>query len=244
LKLGNYDINEWISKPGEKLISTQMRYLIPSIEYISFINGEIELYVKIIKPDGIVLRNKETSPDRYSYSQNIKIQQGKKNTHNLSSWGNRDVSLYPPGKYFIEVYCEDYYLLYTETVEILPDIQITSLKLGNYKNKEWISKPGEKLISSQMRYLKPSIEYNSFINGKVELFIKIIQPDGKVKRNEEISPDGYSYSQNIEVLQGKEKTHSLIGWGNSAVSTYLPGKYTIEIYYLEFCLISQEVIIE
>jgi hypothetical protein len=121
-------------------------------------------------------------------------------------------------------------------------INITSLKVGNWNNNQWITEPGGTLSASQMRNLWPRITYDSLMNEKVTLFIKIIKPDGTVLRNTSESPEGYTYSTTEQISRGKDRSFSLsFGYGNSSESAYSSGLWTVEIWYNGVCLRSEKV---
>jgi len=113
-----------------------------------------------------------------------------------------------------------------------PPLEIISLRVGNTdSNNNWLTNAGNALYSSQMRYLKPVITYNSTITGSVTFFVKIIQPNGVIFRNSSVSPSGYSYSHTVQITRGNNQTLNLSGWGNSTSSSYHAGEWTIEVWY-------------
>jgi hypothetical protein len=99
-----------------------MRLLFTKITLNTKLIHNKEFYYKIVNYNGEILRN-ESSPEGYTTS-DYEIQNVKNEDLLFFAFGNSDYSIYPPGKYFIEVYCE-YNLLLSETVEIHPDIQVT-----------------------------------------------------------------------------------------------------------------------
>lgn len=114
----------------------------------------------------------------------------------------------------------------------LRDIKITEIKLGNTTyNNAWISKPGEPLAAYNIRFLTPQIKIETCnsSNKKCKFNIKIIKPDGTIERNYKISPAGYTYSLDINILGNGE--YDLGGWGNDDGSSYYSGWWTIEIWY-------------
>jgi hypothetical protein len=95
-----------------------------------------------------------------------------------------------------------------------------------------------------MRYLSPVITCNALINKEITFYIKIIQPDGILFRNSSISPDGYSYSAARQVEARNNQTLYLSGWGNSEVSAYSAGEWTVEVWYDNVCLGSEKITIK
>jgi hypothetical protein len=120
------------------------------------------------------------------------------------------------------------------------DDAVNSAKVGNWTNR-WITQPGEKLNAKDIRYLMPVITYNTLVNGEFTIFVKIINPNGTVKRNATTSPAGYSYSTKGNILIGKENSFTLSGWGNDNKSTYSAGEYTVEVWCEGVCLRSEKV---
>lgn len=120
--------------------------------------------------------------------------------------------------------------------------EVTLIKVGNSRyDNTWITKPGEPLYSMRMRYFSPVITYNSIISKDIILFIKIIDPNGQLKRNEKISPKGYSYSLSARINSGSNQSLDLGGWGNSKSSSYPSGEYIVEVWYDSICLISKRI---
>jgi tetratricopeptide (TPR) repeat protein len=132
----------------------------------------------------------------------------------------------------------------TSNVKEVSDVNVTAIKVGNSTAGDtWLTNPGGALYASQMRYLSPEITYNSLNNEEITFYIKIIQPDGSLDRNSDISPVGYTYSAKGRVLRGNGQTLRLGGWGNSEVSTYKAGQWTVEVWYKNVCLRSEKVTI-
>lgn len=85
--------------------------------------------------------------------------------------------------------------------------------------------------AKDLRYLQAAISYNglSDVAKTLELKIKIINPDGKLRAGSS-SPDGYTFVQNVTVKPG-ENVISLLGFGNKNAGTYVPGTYRYEVWY-------------
>ena len=82
-----------------------------------------------------------------------------------------------------------------------------------------------------MRFLAivAEIETIKNLNRKETFYIKIINPDGSIRRNEEISPAGYTCSS-AEYLYDNDEYY-IVGWGAPNYSTYYRGEYTVEVYH-------------
>jgi hypothetical protein len=113
-----------------------------------------------------------------------------------------------------------------------PPFVITSLKVGNVDyDGRWLTNAGNTLYSSQMRYLKPVVTYDTTDNGKDTFFVKIIQPNGAIFRNASVSPSGFTFSNESQVNRGSNQTLNLSGWGDKTSSLYQAGEWTVEIWY-------------
>jgi hypothetical protein len=120
-------------------------------------------------------------------------------------------------------------------------INVTKLEVGNWGNSNWITKPGERLTSTRIRYLNPVITVDSLTSGEMMFFVKIINPWGEVDRNPETSPVGYTYSSTVYVSRKNNQNIYLIGWGNGDKSTYSAGEWTVEVWYGGVCLRSEKI---
>jgi hypothetical protein len=110
-------------------------------------------------------------------------------------------------------------------------INISSMSAGNStQNNQWITSPGERLNASEIRYLKPRIEYSAWGGGEVKLDTKIISPGGRLLTGSS-SPAGYTYSTTINISPGSSLMLDLLGYGNADQSSYYPGVWTVEIWY-------------
>jgi hypothetical protein len=120
-------------------------------------------------------------------------------------------------------------------------VNVTAIKAGNWGNDRWLISPGGVLFSSQMRYLNPVITYNASFNGEATFYIKIIDPNGNLFHNANISPAGYTCSSTGRINRGNNQTLVLTGWGSSDSSTYWAGAWTVEVWYNDVCLRSEKV---
>ncbi|GMO41423.1 MAG: hypothetical protein Ta2F_17350 [Termitinemataceae bacterium] len=120
-------------------------------------------------------------------------------------------------------------------------IKVDSISVGNAsKSGNWLTKPGNELIASEMRLFNPVINYTSLINSNAKFDIKIIDSFGTMVKNEK-SPDGYTYAKTKWVLTGGMHTHDLDGFGDGASSIYSAGEWIVEVWYNGVCLKSQSI---
>ncbi len=86
---------------GENLYRSNIYYLFPRIKYHGFASKEIEIGVRIIRPNGSISRN-GSSPQNLTYKETIKCYTGN-NTIGLTGWGNESGGTYSSGWYTIEI---------------------------------------------------------------------------------------------------------------------------------------------
>lgn len=111
-------------------------------------------------------------------------------------------------------------------------MDIRDITFANVDNdNNIIDKFGSKLYAKEVKYLKPKISYNGLTNKEKEvlLYVKIINEDGKLHSGTN-SPEGFTYEMNVKVVPGKEKSISLLGWGNSLGTSYKAGLYKVQIW--------------
>ena len=105
---GNTDKQGNVLTPfGNTLYSDQMRYLQPRISYKSSASKTLQedFYVKIIRPDGTLISG-SSSPKGYSYVSTYDVKPGTANTITASGWGTESSSIYSPGPYTVEIWCD------------------------------------------------------------------------------------------------------------------------------------------
>jgi hypothetical protein len=112
---------------------------------------------------------------------------------------------------------------------------IDSIKVGNHNNG-WLNQPGERLTASNIRYLSPSVSISSKISSSMTFYIKFFNPSGNLFRNENVSPQGYTYSETVNLGQGYNADIFLSGWGNTERSSYSQGNWRVEIWYEGICV--------
>lgn len=83
---------------------------------------------------------------------------------------------------------------------------ITDIDIKN-KNEEW----GGKLYCEKITYIFPRIKYIGIKKGTYHMGIKIYNPDGTLKRNVEISPEGYTYFDDVLIEDGVNFSSSITG---------------------------------
>lgn len=104
---------------------------------------------------------------------------------------------------------------------------ITDIEIKN-AGEEW----GDNIYSSKSTYFKSRIKYIGLKEGKYDLKAKIYDNEGVLSTNNETSPKGYSYSDEISVSFGKNYKE-LTGWGNERPGNWPAGTYRIEIWYMD-----------
>ncbi|MDE6431250.1 MAG: hypothetical protein K2K65_08795 [Duncaniella sp.] len=116
---------------------------------------------------------------------------------------------------------------------IISDIEIANTD-GN-SNIE--TSYGQTIYSSRSMYLMPKISYVGIKPGIVTLYVKLIDPNGRLSIGNS-SPSGYSYSSPVVIWDGNNNA-ILSGWGNSSKGNWAPGTYRLEVWYENVCLKSK-----
>lgn len=93
------------------------------------------------------------------------------------------------------------------------------------------------LYSNKTMFLKPKVHYVGINNGAcITMYVKLYAPYGLTTGTN--SPSGYSYSDAINVHDGKN-TVELNGWGGETQGNWSSGVYRIELWYKGTCLKSE-----
>jgi hypothetical protein len=109
---------------------------------------------------------------------------------------------------------------------------ISKAEFSNEDSGNVLDAYGSILYASKIKYLTARMTYSnsSSISFSKSLYIKIINPDGSLKRGTS-SPTGYSYIRNINVSANASNTSAgLSGFGTSAGGSYSAGTYRYEIW--------------
>ncbi len=117
-------------------------------------------------------------------------------------------------------------------------IIITGIEIANVDKEGSIETDfGDKIYDYNTMYLKPRITYIGFKEQKLNLYCKLIEPNGKMATGKE-SPYGYSYASEIWVsnTEGEKRDKKLSGWGGGDKGQWSSGEYVIEIWYNGICL--------
>lgn len=80
-----------------------------------------------------------------------------------------------------------------------------------------------------IRYIGVKLNIKSFGTGKYTIYKKYINPKGQYSHNSNISPEGYTTSEDIEITP-TTTVIDLGGWGNKDKCTYEVGEHKVEIY--------------
>lgn len=109
VEFGNLDANGTVINAfGSLLYASDIRFLSPNLCYDGLANApkSVTIYCKLYHPTG-QLMTVPSSPPHYSFSYTVRVQPGKNNTSRLVAWGSATESLYTPGVYRFEVWCEE-----------------------------------------------------------------------------------------------------------------------------------------
>lgn len=110
-------------------------------------------------------------------------------------------------------------------------MEIERISFGNTdENGNVISTYGSAIYTSDLKYLKPRITYNGLASEKIQLYVKIYRPDGSLMTGTG-SPDGYTFYDDVDVVEGSGNTLYLSGWGNKNGGAYASGTHRYELWY-------------
>ncbi len=213
--IDGYEFEEWNTRAD----GTGTTYLAGSTQYF---DGNMTLYA---------VWNRYY--EKYVHINNLRVRSGPSTDYNINELLKQDklikISEKANSNNFVKVRYDGKigYLNY----KYLRDIRITEIKLGNWYNDRWLINPGDTLTAYNIRYLMPQIKIETCnnVNKEYKFKVKIIEPDGTVKRNYQTSPSGYSYSTTINI--SGDGVYTLSGWGNDNGGAYYSGWWTIEIWY-------------
>ncbi|MDE6329249.1 MAG: BACON domain-containing protein [Muribaculaceae bacterium] len=109
-------------------------------------------------------------------------------------------------------------------------LQITGVKFANTRGQAILTDFGEKLFADEMRFLTAEITYNGpkTMTSKT-VNVKVFNPNGTL-RTTPYSPQGFTYSSEIDFEPGWAQSDYLKSVGHSSASTFDAGLYKIELY--------------
>ena len=121
------------------------------------------------------------------------------------------------------------------SIDTIMPIIITDIEIANtYHNDAIETEYGDNIYSNRTMFLTPRITYKGLkVGEEITLNIKFYTPSGISTSSN--SPDGYTYSSSMTVLNG-ENVKALGGWGGSAMGQWARGSYRFEIWYDDVCL--------
>ncbi len=127
---------------------------------------------------------------------------------------------------------------------LLVPLKIKSVEFANGDSESnIINSFGSTLYRNQLRYLKPRIKFDSFLDyGKdFKIHVKMYRPNGVLDQGSS-SPSGYTFSDEIYLKSNsRNQTARLKGWGTKEPGSYSIGTYRFEIWYEGLCLKSVTV---
>ena len=201
--------------------------------YIRVVNNTDErlqgkLGVRYIQPDGKLKQNSK-SPAGFTFEHNVNVANSREIT---GGWGRASGGSFEPGRHRIEFWWEGkriHQVTFAVNAQEAP-LKITALKLRNEMND------GTPLSDYGWTFDREDIQYITFYATlanttnqpqKGQLSVKFIGPDGVLMRSSN-SPEGYTFSQNINIVTVGNVTN---GWGRSTGGSYSSGAYRIEFWW-------------
>lgn len=226
--------NNIITNYGEQLYS-DMQYLLPRFSYTKTSNASetFMLQLKVIRPDGVLNKGKE-SPIGYTYECQVTLSE-EVGTCQLISWGSTKGYSYTAGTYRYEVWYAGE-KLYSANINIKDKstgsaiLSISSIALANVNYDGFILTNYGAQLYSDTQYLKAKIYYQkkAASTESFNLRVKIFNPNGTLVKGK-TSPENCTFEQRI-VLSGKEGSFLLSSWGNKEGTLYSAGSYRYEIW--------------
>lgn len=92
-------------KYGETIYSKNTTYINIRVSTISLVNRDVNVYVKMITPQGVVSRG-DNSPKGYSYMQTIHAKRGEYKSIEFTGWGRDRKGFWWAGTYKFELYID------------------------------------------------------------------------------------------------------------------------------------------
>lgn len=240
----NADYNRNIINNYGQQLYTNMQYLQPKVFYKKSTVGTVKkkLQVKIIRPDGSIIRGK-TSPTDYTFDQEVNLS-GTDGSVELMGWGNNEGGVYSEGDYKYEIWSEGRKLFSTIVYvkNKVDNIKITSVSFANVNYEgTTLNKFGEQLYCTT-QYLQSKFHYtkNMDTTEQITLQIKIFKPNGEMLSGGS-SPKGFTFEQKV-TLSGKIGSCIILGWGNKSGTLYSVGNYRYEIWMNNNELLSTSIV--
>ena len=218
--------------------------------------GKVTLRYRIISPNGNELTNANTTG-----TLDVSVKGGHR--EELGGWGNDKKTLYKEaGEYKIEIYHLNK-CIYKSSFTIHPlgsqsritpthnppkpttsaPLKITSVSFLSTDPSVKIVTPAGDTLYSDIQYLNAKISGVANSPLSCYLYIRITDPNGKVKTNLKSSPKSGFYQSDFRCAAG-QFSYTLTGWGNDNGASYsITGRYKYEIFYEDTCLYSTYVTI-
>lgn len=232
--------NTIIDNYDSKLYAKEVKYLTPRISYKGLVSGEkkVTLYIKLYDEDG-KLKTGTGSPDGFTYSKDVQVENGTGKYIELPGWGNPKGGSYNAGLYKMEIWYKDNMLyqkeirLYSGTTPIVSSniFSISSISFANTdKDGKILSDYGQPLLDGKVQYLKPKIYYNGKYsnNQEVTLYVRYFKSSGELVSGSS-SPVGFSFKENATIKPGSNSV-ILSGFGNEAATNYKEGSCKVEVW--------------
>lgn len=241
VKFGNVDDDgHVIDKYGAKLFASEVKYLKPQFSYKGLASNEktITVYVKILKEDGS-LEKGSSSPEGFTYKQEITVKPGSNQTALLLGWGRNSGGSFSPGQYGFEIWYKDKLIfqdgirLYSGSTPLVSNsiLKINRIAFGSEDGDNKINiAMGETLYEGEVKYLIGNMYYEGLYSNeqKVTLYMRMYLPSGSLDSGSS-SPTGFTYKRDVTIKPGSN-VYKITGWGNKNGTSYKVGKHKYEIW--------------
>ena len=116
---------------------------------------------------------------------------------------------------------------FTNGLSNIAPLVITEINIKN-DGDNW----GDSIIANKSTFFMPQIKYYGLKEGKFKLDLKIFNNHGQLSQNSEISPKGYTNSNDINIQKAFVFDSKVLkGWGGKKAGHWTAGTYRIEIWY-------------
>jgi hypothetical protein len=115
---------------------------------------------------------------------------------------------------------------------IVHDIELTSTD----RQRKIVHIPwGAPITRAKLYYLWARIKYTGYVENRITLGVKLIDPSGKILDHNR--DNGFTYDVDINCRPDENTLELGVGWGDNAQLTYnTTGKWRIEVWYSDKCI--------
>lgn len=225
---------------GSKLYVSDLRYLKPKVRFrgLGNVDRDVDIDIKIFDGDG-ELETYSSSPDGYTYEDQVSVTPGVSSEEYLRGWGSKSGGSFSAGLYRYEIWYNNK-KLYQQNVRLYPGsapmgesniLRINRVAFGSVdeegnQNVDF----GSTLYSGDVKWLNARMYYTGLNSSErnVTLYYRIFDTSGKLK-TVDTSPSGFSNSTTLTIKPG-DNFVTIPGLGNKLGKGYEPGNVRVEYW--------------